>query len=260
MALDTTYLDSYNKELIFDLTLQAFSVFAIESSSSLPRVHAYMPVPNYYLAAETVTVVDSAGVPVTDSTGAIVTTTGYASNTRTSDARKFNFKFLTTYNNKWTFSEYRDYTFYDWVDSDGTGSSFSSYLLTGYNVAGDMARRKRVIYLQVFCKRTEEYYTTDGTGVILANQSSCMVKSEWEWHDSADQGKWGTSFQAYRFLLPQPASPVSGDTFAYGASVIQTKNKLRGSGEALSLLFESTAGKDMKLLGWNALVTVQGEP
>lgn len=261
MALDTTYLDSYNKELVLDLSLNAFSVMAIEhDDDNLPRVHAYMQIPNYYLSAEQVTLTDSFGVPIVDSSGVTVTTTGYGSHVRTNDARKFNFKFLTSYTNEWTFSEYRDYSFYDWVSMDGVGSSFDSYLVTGYNIAGDMARYKQSIYLQTFCKLTEEYYSVVNDVVSYTPQSSCMVQAQWDWADSGYQGKWGEAFQAYRFIKPIETAPADGDVFDYGDTVITTKNKLRGRGRALSLYIYSEAGKDMKLLGWNLLTTRNGEP
>lgn len=261
MPLDTTYLDSYNKELVLDLTLNAWSVMAIEhDDDNLPRVHAYMQLPNYYLSEEEVTLTDSSGVPVVDGSGALVTSTGYASNVRTNDARKFNFKFLTSWENEWTFSEYREYSFYDWVSIDGVGSSFDSYLVTGYNIAGDMARYKQSIYLQVFCKLTEEYYTVTGGVVSYTPQSSCMVQAQWDWADSAYQGKWGEAFQAYRLFKPIETAPSDGDVFDYGDTVVTTKNKLRGRGRALSLYMYSEAGKDLKLQGWSLLTTINGEP
>ncbi len=67
--------------------------------------------------------------------------------------------------------------------------------------------------------------------------------------NSITSGKWGNEFQAYRltrFYTPTGAE----DPFDNGDSVIVTKNKVRGSGKALSLKITSESGKDMKLLGW----------
>lgn len=250
---EINYPNSYNRELILDLTLEAWSVYEMDHPG-YPRIHDYIPIPGYYIAQSNENVYDSSGVLVTDSTGNPVTVERDYSLDRTTDDRLENFKFLVSQGVYVSLAEYRDYTFTDWVSFDTTGVDFSSYLLTGYNLAGSMARQKQVMYLQVFCERTEKTFTAS----VLDNQSSCMVKSEWNWNTSAAQGKWGTSFQAYRFLRPYTVA-ASGD-FDYGEKVIVTKNKLRGRGKALSLLIESSTGKDMKLLGWNTITTINGEP
>lgn len=250
---ETYYPNSYNMELILDLSLGAFYIYDMEHAG-YPRMHDYLYLPGYYYTFDSEPLVDNNGNQVLDGSSNPVITEIKTSHDRTIDIRRENFKFLVSKNSKVTLAEYKDYTFMDWVSSDGIGIDFSSYLLTGYNLSGDMARNKQVIYLQVFCKRTEDSFDS---GALL-HQSSCMVKSEWDWNTDASQGKWGTSFQAYRLFKPYTTKLLG--TFDYGDSVIVTKNKLRGRGHSLSLLFESSAGKDMKLLGWNTLTTINGEP
>jgi hypothetical protein len=257
MALsEISYPNSYNRELILDLTLNAFSVYDFDHEN-YPRVHDYVQLPGFILTETSTSVYDSSGNVVVDGSGNPVTTLVLVTGNRSTDLRRENFKLLVSESPQFTLGEYKDYTFTDWVSFDGVGVDFSSFLLTGYNLAGDMARQKQVIYLQVFCRRTEDYYDILGN---LDHQSSCMVKSEWNWNNSAAQGKWGTSFQAYRFLYPYAATGTTGDAFDYGETVVVTKNKLRGRGKSLSILFESAAGKDLHLYGWNALVTINGEP
>ena len=120
-----------------------------------------------------------------------------------------------------------------------------------------MMRKKQAIYLKVFCQRTEDYYLSPTS---LRFASSCKVQSQWQWNNSAAQGKWGVVFQAYRFTKPTPTNPVAGMAFDYGDTVIVTKNKLRGRGDALSLYFQSEQGKDMKLLGWGLEMTQNDTP
>ena len=200
---EVSYPNSYNRELILDLTLEAWSVYDMDHDG-MPRIHDYVSIPAYTLTTTTVNVTDSLGVIVTTAAAANVTIDIQTSVTRTTDPRQENFKFLVSSisgsNLKISLAEYRDYSFTDWVSFDGTGVDFSSYLITGYNLAGDMARQKQVIYLQIFCKRTETVYTLDGASVVLARQSSCYVQSQWNWCEDNTQGKWGTAFQAYRFL------------------------------------------------------------
>lgn len=252
---------TYNRELIFDVTLGAFSIYEMDhSTTTFPRIHDYLELSGYTVGTEQANVVDNNGVIVTDGSGNPVTVDAIVSAARTTDPREERFKFLVTKSNKWTLAEYKDYSFYDWVTVNTVGESYDSYLITGYNLAGDMARHKQAIYLQIFCKRTEEAYTLVGNTIGLNRQSSCMVQAQWDWCDSNAQGKWGTAFQTYRMFKKLPASPSVGDVLDYGDTVIVTKNKLRGRGKALSLYIYSEAGKDLKLLGWNLLINVNGEP
>lgn len=260
---ENNYATSYNRELVLDLTLQAFYIYDMssEDDGTLPRLHDYVPISKSVKETVELQVIDSSGNTVVDGSGNAVTVDTKVTVNRTRDPRRENFKFLTTSGNDITLSEYKDYTFTDWVSVDGIGVDFSSYLVTGYNMSGDMLRAKQAIYLTVLCDRTESYYTLSGSSVVLARQSSCMVQAQWDWNVSADQGKWGTAFQAYRLFLPHPnSSPSSGDLFNYGPRVIKTKNKLRGRGDALSLYFSSETGKDMKLLGWGIVGTKNDHP
>lgn len=161
-------------------------------------------------------------------------------------------------NLKWTFSKYRDTTFYDWAVATG-GLNYSSYLVTGYDIFGEILRKKQVPYILFYFDRTEDGFTEVGGTLQIDNPSSCLVQAQWNWTNSANSGKWGTPFQAYRLLRNYiPSGP--SDTFDYGDRVIVTKNKLRGSGRALSLKIYSEAGKDMKLLGWAMTVTGNSNP
>lgn len=92
----------------------------------------------------------------------------------------------------------------------------------------------------------------------VEQESSCLVQAQWEWTTSADSGRWGTEFQAYRFR--QPFLTNSGDSISYAYSVITTRNKIRGKGRALSLKFRTEPGKDLKLLGWNLEIGMNKEP
>ena len=107
-------------------------------------------------------------------------------------------------------------------------------------------------------------YTLDSSGnVVLARQSSCLVSPRWSWNATAGQGKFGATgqIQAYRLFLPHPnSSPASGDAFDYGPTTIVTKNKLRGRGHSLNLLFESETGKDLQIIGWGILGYKNDEP
>lgn len=247
---EVTNYDAFNRELILDLTLGAFSIYDIAHTGN-QLIRDYVDVPPFYLTRSEVQIYRG-NDPVTDGSGNPVTTAGYVSTVnRQTDNRRERFKFLITAGTNISLAEYKDYRFVDWFSIDGVGLPYNTYLLTGYELSQDMLRQKQSIYLKIFFERTEDVYTLDDDGnVVLAHQSGCKVQSHWNWNNSAAQGKWGIPFQGYRLLKTQPANPSAGDTFDYGERVIVTKNKLRGRGHCLSLLFVPECGKDTKLLGW----------
>jgi hypothetical protein len=248
---NSTYVNNYNRELIFDATLMAFFPHSI--SSSVPYVADYVDIPSY-----TVTDIEESvyaeNEPVLDSTLAQVIIPSHISAARVSQ-----FAFLTIVGTSFTLSKYQDTSFVDWYTYDATGVDYQSYLLTGYEIFGEFLRNKQVPYTWFYFQRTEDGFSEVGTDLILDHQSSCLVSSQWNWTDSAASGKWGSSFQAYRLTRPYiPSGPA--DTFDYGYEVIVTKNKIRGKGRALSLLLESETGKDLRLLGWAHIVTGDARP
>ena len=92
-------------------------------------------------------------------------------------------------------------------------------------------------------------------GVLEAiGASSCTVQPRWDFADSVNSGKFGTSFEAYKLKRNYIPTGV-GDSFDYGQVVISTKNKVRGTGRAFSMRISTTAGKDCQLLGWEGSFT-----
>ena len=243
------YLNKYNKELVLDLTLQAWYVNEISDlASNSPFVADYIEVPGYAVSSiDTAVEVGGDGVIVT-STDQVVITEPLLIN------RSALFSFLTISGTSFTIAKYKNTGFVDWFEEDDTGADYSSYIITGYELFGDLMREKQVPYIFFYFKKTEDGYTDSGSGLVLNNQSSCKVQAQWNWANSTNSGKWGPEFQAYRlnrFYMPSGES----DPFDNGDSVIVTKNKVRGSGKTLSLKITSEAGKDMKLLGWALPVT-----
>lgn len=249
--LASSYVNKYNRELVLDLTLQSFYPQSI--SATIPYVAAYVDIPNYTVtsAAEAVYVGTDAVLSSTDSV---------VVNTEALSSRVTQFSFLTIVGTYFTFSKYNSRTFKDWYTHNGAGVNYSSYLMTGYEIFGDIMRTKQVPYIWFYFTKTEDGFTTDAGGNLqIDNPSSCLVKAKWNWTDSAASGQWGSQFQAYRFNRNYIPSGEA-DTFDNGYEVIITKNKLRGNGRILSLLIESEAGKDMKLLGWAMIVSAEGTP
>jgi hypothetical protein len=249
------YINKYNKELVLDLTLQAFYINEFSSlAANSPYIADYVEIPGYAVSSEdTNVIVGTDEVIVTSADKVIITQDVVAS-------RSTQFSFLTMTGTSFTVSKYLNKSFTDWeVAGSGTGADYSSYLVTGYELFGDIMRNKQVPYIFFYFKRTEDGYELDGSNLELTNQSSCLVQAQWNWADSANSGKWGNQFQAYR-LLRNYIPTGAGDPFDYGDAVIVTKNKLRGSGKCLSLKIQSSSGKDMQILGWGVPATAVNKP
>jgi len=236
-----TGLSSYNRELILDLNLKAFYLSSIHSSTStnIPYISNYVNMPSFTTSISEDKVVVFEGDVLVDDDPVTIISLDFSGDTS-------QFKFLTLVDSSFTLSSYRDETFRDWKSSNGIGYNYESYLITGYDIAQDLMRQKRVPYIFTYLTRTE---TGFGVDLLPIKPSSCFLQAQWNWNNSPAGGKWGTPFQTYR--LPRHYTP-SGvfDAFDTGEKVLVTKSKLRGSGKSISLKFSSEEGKDIKLLGW----------
>lgn len=145
------------------------------------------------------------------------------------------------------FSDLVDDGFMDWGTIDAP-----AHIVTGYVTGGDTSRQKQVPSLTVHCNRTETNATLTG----VENESSCLVQSQWEWTNDAYANKWGPTIQAYR--LPRPQIRGIDEPVAEGIEVVTTRNKLRGRGRTVSLLFSTEESKDCQLLGWSMIASANG--
>lgn len=244
------------EQLILDVSLQAFSknTFQTASGTLYPRMVGAIEVPPFTssISIDDVVVggdqVQASGVDVQ------VTVT-------TRDAAIREVKYLTitgenaSGNPLYTFSNLKDTDFLDWKTYDGTGQDAAAYLLTGYLTGGDSSRKKYVPNIYFNFKRTEDGFQVVDGDTVPTNPSSCKVQAQWDWANSANSGKFGREFQAYRYKRHYIPTDLS-DTYDYGFETIVTRNRLRGNGKALSLLIKSEPAKDLRLLGWGQEVLV----
>jgi len=241
---ENNFVNKYNKELVLDLTIQAWYKNTIsELASDSPYVADFIEVPGYAVTESDIGVEVGADSVIVTSGDPVVVTSAFQTN------RSAVFSFLTIVGTSFTLSKYNSTRFVDWYTKDSTGINYSSYLVTGYELFGDVMRQKYVPYIFFYFKKTEDGYTDTGSGLVLNNQSSCKVQAQWNWANSINSGKWGTEWQAYRLTRFYTPSGVD-DPFDNGDAVIVTKNKLRGSGKTISLKIFSEEGKDMQILGW----------
>lgn len=243
----TQQTSSYNKELVFDTVLKAFYKNSIKSQeTNSPFVADYLLTPPFssVVREDEVTV---NGVPVVVNGEQVVVRTNIRSQGAT-NTKYVVIKPDTTYD--FTLGYYINADFKDWGTEDAT-----AYLITGYELFNDSQRRKWTEYLTTHFRRTETGFTDTGGGNLEAvNPGGCTVQAQWDFANSQNSGKWGTPFQAYR--LTRAYMPTgAADTFDYGHVMITTKNRLRGSGRALSLKFTTEEAKDCHIYGWAMVAT-----
>lgn len=154
-----------------------------------------------------------------------------------------------------TFSSFNNTSFYDWDKaSNGNGVTYSSYLETGYELAGEAIESKQIPYLIAFFEQTEKSWLPMNGGYELTPASSCTMQVKWEFANSISSSRWTDPQEIYR--LQRLQLPDSTDlTFTYGQDVVITKNKIRGKGRAIRTRFNSKDGYDFHLLGWGISVT-----
>lgn len=150
-----------------------------------------------------------------------------------------------------TYSLYANTEWLDWKKRNGVGVDVKAFIMTGAQTAGDSSIHKQIPYLVMHFRRTE--LTTDANGVPQG-QSSCKVRTQWDWANSAASKKWTSMFQAYR---PRKAFFAEGaGEYDTGFETVISKNKIRGRGRAFSIYMETEPGKDCRILGWN--LTING--
>jgi hypothetical protein len=250
----TTYVNKYDTQLNLDLGLGAFYKYTIgELAANSPYVSDIFRVPSYALTDSNVDIYSGSDnvLSVTDQVEIPV---------GVYNPRIGTYMYLTFSGTSFTLSKYNNTEFLDWKIADTIGVDAPAYLITGYELFNDIMRNKEIPYIFFYLTRTEDGFTSDGSNNYTANNpSSCMVQAQWNWSNSDAQGKWGIPFQAYRYLRSYVPSGIS-DTYDTGDSIIVTKNKLRGSGRAVSLKIYTEPGKDLHLLGWAHIVTGEGTP
>lgn len=250
-----TQKNKYNRELTYDLTIGAFYPFTFgEVTTDSSYIAGYAATGGFNVTDDVQQVVVN-GVPV-QVNGEDVVITSQVRGASVNRNKYITIKPNSTGNVTFTFSLYNDDTYVDWSSDDGTGIDAAAYMITGYELFQDSARRKQVTYLTMHFKMTETALVASGTDLDYDYPSSCLVQSRWDWANSGAAGKFGTQFQAYK--LPRLFTGSGAGAVDLGHEVITTKNKLRGIGRSFSMRIDTEAGKDLQLYGW--ALNVEGTP
>ncbi len=248
---NTTLKSGNVKQLVLDITLGAFYKVELYGGGT-PKVVGGVLVPPYKLELG----FDDVEVGGEDVTvlGEKVTISFAIETPSLTEVAYLTITSATEAGTSFTFSKYSDANFRDWASYNGQGFDANAYLLAGWLSGGDNQRQKAVPWLTTYFHRTEDGFNVDEfDDFVPRNESSCKVSSQWNWTNSAAAGKWGKPFQAYRHKRHFIPVNENGD-FDNGELLVVTKNKLRGSGKAVSILFETEPDKDCHLVGWSMIV------
>lgn len=236
---------SVTKELIIDLTIGAFYPFTIGrlDSNSVECVSMFSSTP---FASS---LVDDTVLVGTDVVNVVSTPVVVESQGRSAGILDTRYLALVVIGNVpyIAFAYYNNSRFLDWESVDNIGVDAKAYLITGAVTANDSSAAKQVPYLTMHFYRTE-----NGVDINLIPQfrSSCLVRSQWDWANSANSNKWSSFFQAYR--QRKEYLPVdSSDPYDTGFEIITSKNKLRGRGKAFALYLETEPLYDCRIIGWS---------
>ena len=130
-----------------------------------------------------------------------------------------------------------------------------AYLVTGYDTAQAVSKRKYAPTITVFMKRTETGFTDLGSGDYTPiGESSLTMQARWDWTDNTVAGKWGTAQQVYRHQ--RLFTPSTTASYEDGYPIVVTKNKIRGRGRSIHLKFTAGSGKTAHLIGWTTNYSV----
>ena len=135
-------------------------------------------------------------------------------------------------------------------------SNFTSYFETGYMIRGEGHKDFQSNYVTVYSKVDEqdvvnnypanvEVVDSDTVTVRSDTDASCWMYGKWDWAKRSASNMYNTVQQVYN-ATDRPHRAVQ-----------KRKLKVRGSGAALNLRFESEDGKPFHIIGWSTYDTVK---
>ena len=144
---------------------------------------------------------------------------------------------------KLTVAHFSGDSYLDW----GTGN-YSSFAEAGYDFMGDMTTFKNAPYVTTYMRVTEDGYTYNGVGYDFINPSSCKMSVSWNLTKANS-----TPREIYKLKNVPVVDPNDLGSIHYPTDTVVTKSKVRGRGRSMKLRFESSAGKDFHLVGYEVI-------
>lgn len=240
-----------NSVLVFDTVLGAFYKFKLDvADGTFPYITNGFVTREIKTRVEQVDLTTVLGFVFKLLSGEEITVPQTIETTNPTSLKMLTIVPQTSGNDDYTISEFSNTTFVDWEAHDSVGKDYEAFLLTGFDIQGDILRNKQAPYIQCAFNRTETAFVDNGSGgVEFDKPSSCIMEARWDWTSNDVSGKITTPREVYRFKRPFIPGPI-GELFANGLPVVTTRSKIRGRGKELHLKFTSPAKFDCQLLGW----------
>lgn len=232
-----TVLNKKRRLLILDIPLQAFYPWEIADNVDYPMEIFFFDAYGNEEFEDIVT--DDSFDTVTDGSLETVYTIGYnlIASSQTS------LGVLAFSDDKLTVASFSSKEFVDWGTED-----YSAFVETGYDFAGDLLLRKSAPYVTVYCRSTEEGYTSAPNFNII-NPSGLFMEAYWDFRDYP-----ATRQQVYRVKPTAVLNPINLSDNGQTKSVVTSRIKVRGSGRSMRLRFVAEESKNFVLLGYSALI------
>lgn len=238
-------VDSVTKELIFDSALGTFTQNLIYNAAvNTAEVIGIFRASNFSTGAAFDDVYSNVDQVFSGTDNVIVSSSSLASNIQ---SMRYVTLVAIAGQTFLTVSYYKETSFVDWLAVDGVGTDAKAFCLTGSVTAGDSSVEKQIPYIVTHMIRTEQGVDSNYQPL---HQSSCLMRTQWNFANSIVSNQWSPLRQAYRYNKARLVESLS-DSYDTGYQLITTKNKMRGRGRAFAVYFETEPGKDCQIVGWN---------
>ena len=88
--------------------------------------------------------------------------------------------------------------------------------------------------------------------MIISANHSAILSASFDWGKDARTGKVTTGQEAFKYDTRRLAQG-GGSELNYPYEVVDTRLRIRGAGRVLRLRYESSEGKDLRLLGYSIM-------
>tara|TARA_R110001606_G_scaffold248310_2_gene396333 strand:- start:75 stop:2198 length:2124 start_codon:yes stop_codon:yes gene_type:complete len=237
---DESIAYKYNNLIIMDLALQAFYPWRIADQDADT---SYILGSSYYAglgSTSTETQVVNGADTIINGSDTVIATL-YRDYLQGDSEIKVLVRDGTT--GKMTFATFRGFTYLDWGTAD-----YKSYAEAGYDFMGDLTTFKNAPYVTTYMRVTEDGYVANGAGYDFINPSSCLMSVSWNLSKANS-----TPREIYKLKDVPVVDPNDLGSFNYPTDTVVTKSKVRGRGRSMKLRFESVAGKDFHLVGYEVI-------
>jgi hypothetical protein len=141
---------------------------------------------------------------------------------------------------------------------DEGAEPYVSYFVTTNLMFDNPLTKKRIPQLACWFEKTETgYEENEEGGLEYVNPSQCTFQVGWDMpletsYSLDPRNKWSREYSAYR--ISRYEAKDIGDVPAIALDTIMTRTSVRGRGSSAMFRFNSQAGYDCRLLGWNVLL------